>query len=213
MKKRMLLKDVAYKSIKEKVLKGHFHNEYTITENLLVEELKMSRTPIREALQRLQSEKLLKITSNHGITVTDITVKETNNIMDLRLAIEIFALRSLENVMTVKDFDELDKIIDKQEQAISDRDIYQFLKLDIHFHYYFIDLCNNELFVETMNNIHERLFNHGNIIFRKNQHRASHSINEHKEIMQDLRIGDYGNAVKKMEQHILKGKKIYLNLD
>src|SRR5690625_7099056 len=66
--KKVLLKDVAYDKIKKKIL---FENVKHMSENSLVEDLNMSRTPIREALFKLQHEGFLQIISNQGIVVKD----------------------------------------------------------------------------------------------------------------------------------------------
>jgi DNA-binding GntR family transcriptional regulator len=206
MSRRVLLKHQAYEKIKEKILKGDYIDNNYITENQLVEELEMSRTPIREALQRLQHEKFLTITSNQGIVIKELSIKDTNDMLDLRLAIELFSLRNSVHLLSMEHLHYLEDLVRKQEVTHQQGNAFLFTELDAEFHQYLLKISDNELFDQMMLNIRERLFCHGTRIFKRNPVRMLQSINEHIGIIEGLKSGQFESAITQMEQHIINGK-------
>lgn len=202
---KKFLKEIAYEKIKEKIIRGDYTDNPYTSENELVRELNMSRTPIREALHKLEHEKLIKLTGN-GVIIQELSIKDTNDILDLRVAIEVFSLRKSIHLVKQKDIDELQKIIDEQQVAVANEDSYAFMQGDIRFHQYLLEIGDNDLFLEIMKNLRERLFTHGNRIFNKKAGRMLKSLNEHKEIVEHLAAGNHPEAILTLERHIENGK-------
>ena len=87
------LKAFAYQEIKEKIVDCVFAPGQHLNENRLVTELKISRTPIREALSRLQEEGLVCVIPKKGILVSTISIADVSQIYQVRLEIEPFIVR------------------------------------------------------------------------------------------------------------------------
>lgn len=205
--KKVYLKDVAYQKIKEKILTGHYTEKNHTSENELVEEFQMSRTPIREALQRLQAEGLLKIYSNQGVFFHSPSIKETHDLFDMRMAIEMFALRKAAQLITAEDLDLLDENLANQQKAIEQGDSYTYLQHDMDFHRKLVTISDNEMFVQTMTNIRERMFYQAYVILKKNPERLILSYQEHLHIMEALRSGNIENVIRQMDLHFENGRK------
>jgi len=201
--KKKLLKDVAYEIIKEKIIKGD--DEY-ISENLLVEELQMSRTPIRAALQQLQNEGIIKILPNQGIMISTPSAKETNDIFDFRLAIETFSLKQAVHLLTQHDFDLLSENIENQIAAVNNNEPYLFIQYDMEFHLHLLRVVGNELFIQGVENVIDRLHRVSRRI-KNNKERLFVLIQEHIKIIELLKAKDIDQAVIELENH-LKGGKI-----
>src|SRR5690625_726743 len=92
-----------------------------MSENSLVEDLNMSRTPIREALFKLQHEGFLQIISNQGIVVNDMSINRLENLIDMRVAIETFSLRQSAIFIDESDFIYLEKTIQDQVKACEEK--------------------------------------------------------------------------------------------
>ena len=88
-------RDIAYKRIKEMILQGDLTSEFTPSEKSLGDELGMSRTPVREALQRLVMEGFMKGFSRKGSMVNEISIVEAVEIVELRMAVEEFVIQNL----------------------------------------------------------------------------------------------------------------------
>lgn len=206
MTKKVYLSDIAYQRIKEQLIKGEL--EKSVSENYLVEKLGMSRTPIREALHRLNNEDFLEIIANKGVFLKEVSIKETNDLMDLRLAVELSAMKEIKSYINEKHLRELDEIVEEQIKVEAKKDAYTFLKLDLEYHEYFLKIVGNNHFIKVLNNISDRLFLHGMAASRKGL-TDDKSIKDHLDINEALRKYDYEKAYNLLESHILKGKSQY----
>ncbi|MED1950259.1 GntR family transcriptional regulator [Brevibacillus centrosporus] len=204
--KKTYLKDVAYQKLKEKILTGHYSDKNHTSENELVEEFEMSRTPIREALQRLQAEGLLKIYSNQGVFFHSPSLKETHDLFEMRMAIEMFAIRKAAQLITKQNIVELEENLALQREAIDEEDTYTYLQHDMQFHRSLVGISDNDMFVQTMINIRERMFYQAYTILKKNPARMLLSHEEHIAILNALRTGNAKNVIKQMDVHFEKGR-------
>ena len=136
--------DIAYKFINEKIVSGEYPPGMVLVERQLAEELEMSRTPVRAALQRLASEDELVETVPHlGVAVKALTAVDAEEIYELRAVIELAALRSFIAHHDERDKERLCAYVSKMEQAISDGDLATVYSLDAQFHQFFLDYCDN----------------------------------------------------------------------
>lgn len=201
--KKRLLKDVAYEIIKEKIIKGD--DEYT-SENSLVEELQMSRTPIRAALQQLENEGFIKILPNQGIMIPNPSVKETNDIFDFRIAIETASLKQAIQLLDESDFTFLSQNIENQMAAVNNNDLHLFIHYDMEFHLHLLKVVGNELFIQGVENVIDRLYRVSRRI-KNNKEKLMNLIEEHKRIVELLKAKETEKAIVELENH-LKGGKI-----
>lgn len=209
-KNEKYLNSIVYNQIKEMIIRGQIDGP-SISENELGKQLGVSRTPIREALQKLQYEKFLQILPKRGIYIREVTIKEASDLMDVRLAIEIHSMNQCLNLFTEEHISILEEKVKVQEEVAEKGDIYGFIKEDIEYHLIFLKIVNNEYFIDMFNNITHRLFHHGMGVFNKDRTRMISSINDHKKINFFLRNNQYEDALKSLEHHILKGKKMQLS--
>ena len=207
---KQFLKDIAYEKIKERILQGYYE-EGSTSENELVKELQMSRTPIREALQRLQYDGLVKIYSNQGVFFQDLSVKQVNDLFDMRIAIETFSLRKAVPVITQGQLEKLKQELIKQQKALDEQDPMAFMKNDAAFHSYLIGLADNQFIDPAFKNIRERLFHHGSLVYKKNPDLLRQSLQEHRKIVEAIQANDVKAAIEAMETHLENSKKIELS--
>lgn len=200
--KKKLLKDIAYEKIKEKVLMGD--DDYT-SENVLVEELQMSRTPIREALQRLEHDGFIKILPNQGIAIPQLSVKEMNDIADYRIAIETASLKQAVHLLLPDDFAELEHLIRLQQAAAENNNVLLYLQHDVAFHLYLLRVVGNDLFVGEIENVSARLYRLSRVM-KRDPKQIFARIEEHIRMIDLLRKKDIDGAVAEMERHLLTGK-------
>jgi DNA-binding GntR family transcriptional regulator len=105
-----------------------------LDEVALAEQHSVSRTPVREALQRLQSQGLLESGPRHQLLVVDVSPEHRREITTLRIAIESAAATTASRVRTEDDLDELELLVMKQRRAAEAGDAETFLRLDEEFH-------------------------------------------------------------------------------
>lgn len=201
---RRSLGEAAYTRIKQKILAQEFSSSSYTSENQLVAELGISRTPIREALHRLQTEGWVKVVPKRGVFIQELSTKELVDSYDLRLAIEIFNLRALKGLLEAEHFCVLDDNVARQKQALQEDAHDAWITLDEEFHRYLLELGSNRMFLELADKIRLRTYFKPPTIQRKTYYGAS--IDEHVAFIAMLKSGDWQQAEQLMERHILRGK-------
>lgn len=198
-----MLKEIAYEKIKAKILSGD--DLYTSGVSL-VEELQMSRTPIREALQRLEQEGFIRLLPNQGIAIPELSVKEVNDIFDFRIAIETASLKQVAPVLRTEHFLELDRMLEEQKAALQRNDLFHFIDSDVRFHLYLLGVGGNRLFMNGVELVSERLHRLSRRIKNKPQ-KLQELAREHERIVGYLKERRLELALQTLESH-LKGGKI-----
>ncbi|MGL5511958.1 MAG: GntR family transcriptional regulator [Sporomusa sp.] len=198
------LSDRAYQQIKEKIIRGDYKDQFYTSENQLVKELGMSRTPIREALHRIESEGFLKIIPKKGVLILESSIKETCDFFDLRLAIEVYALRQLRGYLHQEHFDRLQQLIEKQQDAYQNENYDKWLEYDEAFHQYILGIFGNEVFLQTAKNIRQRVYHYPNEYRRREFY--GESMKEHIDFIAALQDDNYELAEKILFDHIMRGK-------
>ncbi|WP_024821617.1 MULTISPECIES: GntR family transcriptional regulator [Aminobacterium] len=203
-------KDVAYEKIRKLLLDKEYIQNHDISENSLAKMLHMSRTPIREALQRLQMEGYIEIFPNRGIVLRDITLLEANEILDLRMAIEEFVIRNVLPFLKKDHFQEIDRNLTLQKEAMDRNNVAEYLVYDRAFHDYFISVYANSLIISTSQRVQDRFFSVGvNVL--KGPGTVERSYQQHCDIVQALRNNNGDAAAEAMHIHMVTGKKNLLS--
>lgn len=204
---RVLLSDIAYNKIKKLLLNGDFND--SISENELVKILNMSRTPIREAINRLVNEDFIKVYPNRGIFIKEVSIKETNDLMDVRLAIETFAIDNISDKFTDEDLDFLKKNVEKHKKVREKGDAFQSIQVDLEYHKHFLEILGNDYFIKVFNHLTDRLYLHGLKRVRSRGIANFQNIYDHIAINEALEKRDFRKAKKLLAQHIIRGKDKY----
>jgi len=195
--KRTNLKKFAYEEIKTGIVNCVHSPGELLNENLLAEELNISRTPIREALSQLQEEGLVKIMPKKGILVSNITIADMSQIYQTRLHLEPFVVRISGPRL---DSNELLRFRELFHKTTDEGDILHQLEVDTSFHRYLADSCNNKYIRQLMNKVLDE--NKRVVISTKNECRVEHSHDEHLKLIELLLTKNYEEASRLMHTHI-----------
>ncbi len=196
----------AYEFIKNKILNNEYECGEIISEKQVARDLQMSRTPVRSAFQKLESEGFLRIVPARGAIVQEMSIKEAKEIYDLRIAVETFVMKKAFSLISQKDIDNLRNIIIKQKCAFQNDDMKNCIKHDIEFHAYFLNLYRNDKIKEIVRNFRERFSAYGYIALIK-PGRIYTTLKEHEEIVKALEKKDLELTIQKLENHLENGKK------
>ncbi|HHN8582336.1 TPA: GntR family transcriptional regulator [Providencia rettgeri] len=202
------LSQQAYTAIKHKILSKQFGKESYTSENSLVEELGMSRTPIREALYQLQNEGLVKIIPRKGVFIQKLSLKETRDNYDLRLAIESHAIKLVREYLTNEHFSILETIIERQNELLKENDYQGWIKEDERFHRFFLELLDNSVFLDLADNIRQRVYFQPDPIYRNEYYYES--TRQHQQLVEQLKAKEFTLAEETLTEHILRGKRNYV---
>jgi DNA-binding GntR family transcriptional regulator len=156
------LEYLAYERIKEAIITLAFPPQSPIVEVQLAERLGISKTPLRAALLQLEREGLVASVPYKGSRVAPITFRQIAQLYQLREAIEVYAVRALLRDGIDADFDALEQILQRQEQAAAARDYEAANILDRQFHRHPVERLENPYLTEIFGNIldHRRRLRH-----------------------------------------------------
>ncbi len=200
--KNVSLANQVYERIEYDILSGVYAAGEVISEARLSEELGVSRTPIREAMARLESDHLIG-DSPQGTIVIGITEKDIADMFEIKLRLETVATRwAVENI-TPAEVEKLKDILDQQEFYASKGNVNKVRDLDTEFHDVIYSVCGSVVFATLLSGIHRKLLRYRKASLEKGS-RINHSIKEHKQVLDAIIAGNGEEAERQILNHINK---------
>jgi len=207
--KSISLADIVFEKLENDILSGKYPYGEILTEGRLSEELGVSRTPIREALRRLEAEHLIAET-NKGVTVLGITKKDISDIFDIRLRLEGMAARLAAENADEAARENLVRIVDLQEFYTEKQDAEHIKDMDNDFHYNLYKSSNSPVLLNTLLPLHKKAQKYRKTSVSDGS-RAHQSADEHRAILDAILARDGDLAEKTTVEHILNAKESILN--
>ncbi|SDI39641.1 DNA-binding transcriptional regulator, GntR family [Proteiniclasticum ruminis] len=198
---RSSLSDMAYDQIKRKIIYGHYPPNEMISESIICEEINSSRTPVREAINKLEQDNLVKVVYKKGIMVKDITLNDIKLIFETRLLIEPYAVRNY-GVNLDKEYL---KILWERMQHFESRE--QSYKIDDELHMYLVHQTGNVYLINTMRAIYDHNMRLRILAGEKVNARMESTEIEHREIFNSLFKGDFEAAATYLTIHLEKSRE------
>ena len=161
----------------------------------------VSRTPVREAIQKLAAEGLIKIAPNQTLIVTEISLKDIKEVLQIRGVLEGLAARMAAQKINRQEIEELEKIVTQMGLYVIKKDLTSYCKVDDEFHDHILNICGNRRVVNLRENL-------GNFIYRFRikslsvPGRLKCSLEEHKKIMESLKKHNSEDADRLSQIHI-----------
>ncbi len=182
------------------ILSGVYAHGAFLTEAGLAADLGVSRTPIREALHRLEQEHIIEITPK-GILVIGVTQQDLEDIFRIRIRIEGIASGLAAERITEAQLNELRETLELQEFYVQKHDADHIKVYDSKFHQLIYYFSGSNAFYDTLMPLHKKVQK-----FRKasvqNESRAEQSAKEHRAIYEAIEAKDAALAIRMTEQHI-----------
>jgi GntR family transcriptional regulator, rspAB operon transcriptional repressor len=201
------LANTAYEEIKEKILKLYFLPGQYLNEGALCALLNVGRTPVHQALQRLQHEGLIEIMPRKGVIVQPGSISEILKILDSRATIEADLARNAAAHATSKQADELKALARAGAGNGQGSQLEGFIEADRAFHRKFAELAENPVLSEIALGLHERSIRYWYLhLWQTFDGKAS--LREHTAIADAIARGDGETAAKAVRTHIesLRGR-------
>jgi DNA-binding GntR family transcriptional regulator len=209
---RVSLVESAYQAIRRRILDNEYPQGHQVLEQELAAELGMSRTPIREALVRLEHENLVQLIPRHGMRVVPLSVDDLNDMYEVLTALELTAVERLARSRAdAAGLDGMDEALDAMDSAIRKRDRDAWIRADERFHRTLLELCGNA-----------RLKALADVLWDQS-HRArittvllrpdlQPSNEEHRAVVDAIRRGDWKEARARHLKHRLRTSREIIGL-
>lgn len=199
--------DLAYQEIKNRIITGKMPPLSDILEDQLQKDLGISRTPIREALQKLEKEHFVIVYPRRGTLVSDITLDLIYSIYEVRLLNEPFIARSACRYITN---DWIQRMIDSFSKTFQETEKEQqrsyYIELDRELHNMLTSHTNNfmlKVMFRVVNDHNHRI----RILTSQRNINYQHSVDEHLYILEALKLRDENKVEETVRNHIITAKK------
>ena len=203
--KTVSLADQVFERLESDILLGKYARGQYLTELALVEDLGVSRTPIREALRRLEQEHIIEI-SSRGILVLGVTAEDLADIYAMRLEVEPMVAARAAAVATEDEIKELREAVELQQYYVGRHDSDRIKYMDSRFHEILYHASHSAVFYDALLPLHKKVQK-----FRKasveNESRADESMAEHNAILAAIEKRDPEAAAAAMRAHVENAKK------
>lgn len=197
------LKAKAYDIIKENIISCRYAPGDFLNEMQLMDEIGASRTPIREALSKLEQERFVRIVPKKGIMVSELTLREINELYQVRLMLEPQVLRQWGEWIPVE---ELERCHTRLVNYSPEMNMLERNELDNSLHRLIVDYCPNCYIREWFGHVFSQ--NQRVRIFTGQIGQRMELNNEsHLRILDKLLLGDYNVAAELMTEHLEEGKR------
>lgn len=198
----MRLSEKAYRLIKQKVVTLELPPSAVISEQSLMEELHLGRTPIREALQRLDAEGLVNIVPRRGTFVSDISITDLQAIFELRTVLEGFCARLAAQRITDDQIEGMEFVL-RDLDEVHNGDHRALMSLDTRFHSRLYAAADNEFLAETLDRLYDLSLRLWYLVLNHLEG-VRHSIEQNGRVIDALREGDGADAEALMQEHIVE---------
>ena len=204
------LTDKAYQHIKEWIVHYHLKPGGRLHVSDLAHALKMSQTPVREALSMLEKEHLIEREPQKGFRVGTLNLQAVEDLYDLRIALEVLAARQAARRMSLSDRNRLTRLLAEVGRSMKNGNKQRILKLEQDYHIIILDASGNKPLAEMGRAILDRIWIIQNINLLTTDH-LSFAHPQHLEVFQAIEHGDSQKAAALMKKHIESAKDFVLS--
>ena len=200
------LRDVVFNTLRQAILKGELKPGERLMEIALAQKLGVSRTPIREAMRKLELEGLVVMIPRRGAQVANITEKDLNDVLEVRIALENMATEKACTRMTEEEMGKLWLAAKEFERMISDGNLVRLAEADVAFHEIIYRASDNKRLNQVLNNLREQMYRY-RVEYLKEEETRNLLVIEHEELTRAIRARDVAKAQEISFQHLENQRK------
>ena len=204
------LRDQTYDIIKNMIIMREIEPGKKINEENIAREIQVSRTPIREALCRLENEGIVKIIPRRGAFVSELTETNVREILLIREVLEGLVVRLAIENMDEKTLEKLRKSLEKvSDLPEKNRDLINYTRSEVDFHSILLSAGNNQMLKNMMEivNAHLQIIRLRTVVIPE---RAQRTVKEHQQILKAIEKRDAVSAEQLMREHIRSVREVAL---
>ena len=204
------LRDVVFQTLRQAILKGELKPGERLMEIQLAQKLGVSRTPVREAIRKLELEGLVLIIPRKGAEVAEITIKDLEDVLEVRAALEELAVCDACENITEEQILALKEAADNFQAALESDDLVKCAETDMAFHEIIYSATNNKRLLQILNNLREQMYRY-RMEYVKDIRQRSNLVEEHRELLDAISSRDSIKAKELMKTHLLNQQQEVIN--
>lgn len=195
------MSDLAYQELRDAILSGQLGPAARLNQDELARRLGVSRAPVRDALNRLEAEGLVKTLSRTGgVVVAEASEQEMVGIYELRAILDASSTRLACERMSDEDLARLRVIVDETERVTQAKDLQAIVQAHAQFHYLIYAACGNPELARVAQNLWDRSYRY-RVLALSTAENAHRGLAQHRAILSALQARDAQRAVALAEEH------------
>lgn len=204
------LRDVVFNTLRQAILTGELKPGERLMEIHLANRLGVSRTPIREAIRKLELEGLVIMIPRRGAEVAQITEKSMNDVLEVRRSMDALCIELACERISDAELEELKKACDQFEQAVKTGDIKVIAQADVALHDIIVKATGNMRLVQLINNLSEQMYRY-RFEYIKDSSQHERLVEEHRLIYDSIVRKDKETASQIAKIHIDNQKQAIMD--
>lgn len=195
------LRDVVFNTLRQEILTGKLKPGERLMEIHLANKLGVSRTPIREAIRKLELEGLVIMIPRRGAEVAQITLKSLKDVMEVRRALDVLAIELACERMGQEDLESLYQACEHFRAAVKTGDTRMLAEVDVAFHDRIVLSTGNTRLIQLVSNLSEQMYRY-RFEYIKDESGHDNLVSEHRMIYESIIRQDKVKAAEAAKLHI-----------
>jgi DNA-binding GntR family transcriptional regulator len=204
------LREVIFNTLREAIIIGELKPGERLMEVQLAEKMGVSRTPVREAIRKLELEGLVDMVARRGAQVADLSVKDIMDVLEVRASLDGLATALSSTRITQDELKELKHVNMQFTNYVEKENLQGTIKKDVEFHDIIYRSSRNEKLIQIASNLREQV-QRFRVIYLKDFSSTKDIINEHNDILEAIQNKDSNNAQSLAQRHIKKQEESIIN--
>ena len=195
------LRDVVFNTLRKAILRGELKPGERLMEIQLANKLGVSRTPIREAIRKLELEGLVLMIPRKGAEVAQITEKNMQDVLEVRKALEELSVQLACERITAEQVEEMKMAAEDFRKVLKSGDVTKIAEADVKFHDIIFAATNNQRLITLLNNLREQMYRF-RVEYLKQKECYPQLLEEHDKLIALISSGEVEEACELMGCHI-----------
>lgn len=203
------LRDVVSETLREAIISGVLKPGERLMEIQLAEELGVSRTPVREAIRKLELEGFVIMMPRRGTYVSDVSIKDINEVYEIRTALDVLAAGLAAERITSEELEQMERLLVEIAEYIEQDQLEKIVEADSKFHDILYQASRNERLKGIISNLREQ-FTRIRSKSMSYPGRLKNTLGEHRRLVEALAQGDAEIAQQTAREHLENAEQALL---
>ena len=209
LQERKSLGEHVFESLKHSIVRGKISPGEWLVESHIAETLGISRTPVREAIHKLEREGLIERQPRGGFTVLGFKRDDIEETFGIRSVLEGYAARLAAVKHSAQELKDLENKIDEFQNALDRKNMDLLPTINTEFHDLLYSLSKSPKLINMINHLRDQIYRYRQMILKERKF-ATTSNQDHKKMIKYIRRRDAEGAERLVREHILRGQEMAL---
>lgn len=205
----MPLRDVIFNTLRDAIVAGDLKPCERLMEVELAEKMGVSRTPVREAIRKLETEGLVTMVPRKGTHVAELSIKDIMDVLEVRAALDALATELAARHIRQEHLRQLENIHKQYVAAVQKENLSGAIKKDVEFHEAIYYASGNNKLMTVAGNLREQIYRF-RVLYMKDFSNATDVLEEHQHILKALEEQNYEKASLLAKEHIMHQQQVII---